>query len=283
MATKQIIALPESRKPSASDNITQWYNAKVGSSQFSETTRSHITGTVTTSNGVSFSENINAGGDGNIYSSGGLIVNVQTKTGTTFNTLNYIGSVGGISLSPFSMGQSFFTNVTANFTRNVVGFWAQINGAPTGSGDTADGCGKCKAMRVTAVYMDQSGRVRTIEMGQNGVKLLGVDWNATLTSTANSWSTMCYSAGVTNSRTIIDGKWMHVGWVINMSHHKDCGGNSKQKNCTGRIRYLTPLVSSNSDGGLYTGSPSKHQIVYPRSTWSSYNSLASGKYGIYTI
>ena len=211
------------------------------------------------------------------------MTNVQTKSSTVFNTLSYIGSVGGISLSPFSMGQSFYTNVTANFTKNVVGFWAQINGAPTGSGDTADGCGRCLSMRVTAVYMDLSGKVRTIEMAQDGFKLLGVDWNATLTNTANSWSTLSYSAGVSNSKTIINGEWLHIGWVIHMSHQKTCGGSNKQKNCTGRIRYLTPLVSSQSDGGLFTGSPSKHQIVYPSSTWSSYNSLASGEYGIYTI
>jgi hypothetical protein len=68
-----------------------------------------------------------------------------------------------------------------------------------------------------------------------------------------------------------------------MRHEKTCGGNTKQKNCTGRIRYLTPLVSSDSNGGLYFGSPNKHQVIAPRMTYSSYSSLPSNRYGIYTI
>ena len=284
MSKRQIIALPDARKPASNQSPSNWYNANIGSSRFSVTDRHHIIGGLTTTNGIYMDENINAGGSGDIYSSTGFSATVQTKTSTYFKTLHYIGNPSGISLNNPAMGQTFSTSAQANFTKRVCGFWCQINGAPIGNDSSIDdGCGKCQGIRVSGVYMDSNRRLRVIEMCGGGFKLEGATWSSTVTGTKNNWVNMSYSAGVSNSQTIFNNEYLHIGWIIQMRHEKTCGGNTKQKNCTGRIRYLTPLVSSDSNGGLYFGSPNKHQVIAPRMTYSSYSSLPSNRYGIYTI
>ena len=59
--------------------------------------------------------------------------------------------------------------------------------------------------------------------------------------------------------TIIDNNYLHIGWIFNFSHEKSCGGSNKNKNCTGRIRYLSPIVSS--DGTLSFGTATRHLVV----------------------
>lgn len=289
MATKrQVIALPDCRKPVSNQSISNWYNAKIGSSSFSKDERTHIVGGFTSTNGQYQSESINSGGSGSIYSSGGFVSSVQTKTSTVFSTLHYIGPTNGLSfsgsnLNGLTMGAVFSTSASANFTRNVVGFWCQVNGQPTGSGSEADGCGNVQSYRISAVYMDQGRGLRVMEMCEKGLKLGGHTWNTSASTSANNWENMIYSLQVSDNQRVINDEYMHIGWIINLTHEKTCGGGNKQKNCTGRVRYLTPLVSSAGDGGLFTGVPTRHQVIYPYTTWSNYHGLASDKYGIYTI
>lgn len=280
--------MPEARKPTTSSSITSWHNAKIGSVTFGAIQRSHIIGSFQTTNGTTQSENINAGGAGDIYASPtGFYANVQTKTSTVFSTLHFIGATDGLSVSSgkisnLTMGTRMSSSIQGQFTRNVVGFWCEVNGSPTGSGDEADGCGKCKSLRVSAVYIDSDDRIRVMDMcAASGVtRILNRSWNSQL---SQSWEGMSYSLSPSNSQTVVQGGWMHIGWILNMTHEKTCGGGQKQKNCTGRIRYLTPLVSSYTDGRLYTGSPSRHQVMIPRMTLQNLRGLPSNRHAIYAI
>lgn len=280
MASKhQVIALPDARVPNSGDNPTNWYSSGAGQVNYSRPNRSHIVGSFTSSNGQTQSENVNSGASGEIYKSGGFLANVQTKTSTTFSTLHYIGPTDGINLSGLAMGQTFSTSAKALFTRNVVGFRAQVSGAPTGSGSEGDGCGKCASFRVSAVYMDQNRRLRVMEMCQKGTKIFGQTWNSQLPT---NWVSMAYSLVSSDRSIVINNEYLHMGWVLNLTHKKTCGGGTKQKNCTGRMRYLTPLVTSSSSG-FSTGAPLRHQVLNPYITWSEFNSLPSNKHAIHTL
>ena len=84
--------------------------------------------------------------------------------------------------------------------------------------------------------------------------MFGHTWDS---SAGTDWYAMSYYSK--SMRTILDNNYLHIGWIFNFSHERTCGGGGKQKNCTGRIRYLTPIVSS--DGTLSFGAATRHQVV----------------------
>jgi len=283
MTKKRVIALQTARKPTSSSDILTWIPG--GPAEVSATSRTHIVGTYTSSNGYSAGENINPGGSGNIYtSSEGFSSNVQTKTNTQFYSLHFIGNNSGLTSGSNITGSSFLgktasTSISGNWTKTVVGFYCQISRKPSGSGDSADGCGRTKTFRICAVYLDTNRQIRIMDMCEGGSKILGHTWNTEPSGTG--WYDMAYFV---NDRTsVISGGWRHLGWIINFTHYKNCGGNQQQKNCTGRVRYLTPLVSNTSDGGLFTGPTALHTVVPARNSWSVHTGLASNKYSILTV
>ena len=117
-----------------------------------------------------------------------------------------------------------------------------------------------------------------MDMCQGGTKILGHTWN---TRPGGTWKDMAYF--VNDRASIINGGWMHLGWTLNFTHYKDCGGATKQKNCTANVRYLTPLVSNISDGGLFTGPTNLHTVVPARNGWSVHTGLPSNRYSILTV
>ena len=59
--------------------------------------------------------------------------------------------------------------------------------------------------------------------------------------------------------------WWLIGWNIELEHKRFCGGTSKK--CTGRVRYLQPLISRDSNGPLYTGTPDRYAVVGMYREW----------------
>lgn len=267
--TVKIVKLPEGRKPTSSSDVRRW-----GGDGFpretNKTNRTHIVGSYTSSNGQFSDETTNPGGTGNIYtSSDGFQANVQTKTSTIFYSQHYIGdpNIGALSggnITGSSLIGSSATSAQANWMKNVKGFVCEVSSNPTGSGDVADGCGRVETVRISGVFADSNGKVRVYDMCAGGQKITGYTWNTAL---GTSWQKMSYFVNSNDQLSM-----SLIGWIIQFAHHKHCGGGSKQKNCTGRVRYLTPLVSTG--GGLYTGNPEKWQIIHPVRSWSQRNTHA---------
>lgn len=215
----------------------------ISNGEYSNGGLSHVTGTTSTDNhnSKSLNETINTGRSGNIYKdSGGFYSNVQTKTSTVFKSKHFIGHLNGNSISS---GSSISTSTKSTWMRDVIGFHCECSAAPTGSGSEADGCGRVDNMRVCGVYADSSNKVRILEMTAGGVKLGSHVYD---TNPSTSWQKFSYKLDSTDAKKVIDGAWMFYGWLIRFEHKKTCGGGQKQKNCTGRIRYMRPIVSTSS-------------------------------------
>jgi hypothetical protein len=268
--TVKIAKLPEARKPTSSSNVRYW-----GGDGFpretNKTNRTHIVGSYSSSNGQSSNETINATNNGgNIYtSSDGFQATVQTKTSTIFYSQHYIGdpNIGALSggnITGSSLIGSHATSTQASWMRNVKGFVCEVSSTPIGTGDVADGCGRVESIRISGVFADSQGKVRVYDMCAGGAKITGYTWNTALGS---GWQTMSYYVHSNDQLNM-----SLMGWIVQFSHHKYCGGGTKQKNCTGRVRYLTPLVSIG--GGLYTSAPDKWQIIHPVRSWSQRNTHA---------
>ena len=282
MTTKRVVALQTARKPTTSSDISKWIPG--GPAEVSATNRTHIVGNYTSSNGINIGENTNPGGGGNVYtSSSGFSSNVQTKTDNLFYSLHFIGNNSGLTSGSNITGSSLVgktadASISGNWTKTVVGFYCQVSDKSAGSGSEADGCGTATTFRISAVYLDANRRVRIMDMCQGGTKILGHTWN---TRPGPTWKDMAYF--VNDRASVINGGWMHLGWTLNFTHYKACGGTTKQKNCTANVRYLTPLVSNISDGGLFTGPTNLHTVVPARNSWSVHTGLPSDRYSILTV
>ena len=282
MTEQRVVTLQTARKPTTSSDISTWIPG--GPAEVSATSRTHIEGNYTSSNGINIGENINPGGSGNIYtSSSGFSSNVNTKLISNYFSLHFIGNNSGLTSGSNITGSSLVgktasTSISGNWTKTVVGFYCQVSDKSAGSGSEADGCGTATTFRISAVYLDANRRVRIMDMCQGGTKILGHTWNS---RPGPTWKDMAYFAN--DRASIINGGWMHLGWTLNFTHYKACGGGPKQKNCTANVRYLTPLVSNVSDGGLYTGPTNLHTVVPARNSWSVHTGLPSNRYSILTV
>ena len=282
MTEQRVVTLQTARKPTTSSDISKWIPG--GPAEVSATSRTHIEGNYTSSNGINIGENINPGGSGNIYtSSSGFSSNVNTKLISNYFSLHFIGNNSGLTSGSNITGSSLVgktasTSISGNWTKTVVGFYCQVSDKSAGSGSEADGCGTATTFRISAVYLDANRRVRIMDMCQGGTKILGHTWNS---RPGPTWKDM---ANFVNDRaSIINGGWMHLGWTLNFTHNKTGGGPPNFKNCTANVRYLTPLVSNISDGGLYTGPTNLHTVVPARNSWSVHTGLPSNRYSILTV
>lgn len=251
---------------------TSWPGASGTKAKFSDGTRTHLSGNTSTDNGKTLGENINAGGSGNIYtSSDGFYSNVQTKTSTIFYSKHFIGHKNGNTISK---GSSISSSTKSSWMEDVIGFHCEISTRPAGSGSEADGCGKVDQFRIAAVYADNSSKVRIMEMTQGGTAYSSQKYNS---SPGTGWKALSYGLSQTDSTKVINEHWRLYGWIVEYTHKKTCGGGSKQKNCSGRIRYMRPLVSptgSNSLGSSYTRS----QLIYTiETTLSTAKSSSTAK------
>ena len=254
-----LITLPHKYK-SGSKSADSWPGTST-SAKFSNDDRSHLSGSTKTDNSSqkSLGENTNPGGGGSIYtnSSDGFNCTVYTKTTSDFYSKHFIGDKNGTSISS---GSSISVTTKSSWLKDVVGFHCEISAKPkSGSSSESDGMGVVQQFRICAVYADSSKKVRILEMTSGGTKLSSQSYNS---SPGSGWKVLSYALSQTDSMKVVNGNWRFYGWVVEMYHKKTGGGGNKYKNCTGRIRYMRPLISSNGSNGLSTSSASEHILVY---------------------
>ncbi len=253
---------------------TSWPGGSGTTATFSNTSRANLGGSTSTDNGQTLSSSIDPGGSGSIYSTSGFESNVQTKTTGYFYSKHFIGHKNGNSIIK---GSQILSSTQSTWTQNVIGFHCEISAKPTGSGSESDGCGEVNQFRVCAVYSDSSSKVRIMEMTKPGIKISSQGFQST---PGTSWTKFSYSLSSSDASKVINGGWYLYGWIFEFRHQKTCGGGSKQKNCTGRLRYMRPLVSKS--GSLGSGY-SEHQIILASNvTLSTVKSGSAGK-GIRTL
>ena len=258
----RLITLPNKQTPPESVPVAQWTPG--GTVEYSDITIVDLTGSVTCENDYTIGAKTTDGGrGGDIYtSSGGFTCNVYTKSTDDFYTNTYIGStdipggnnsfVNGNTL----VGSKVKNTTMANWTKNVKGFVCEVSSSPVGSGDASDGSGTVESMGVSAVYADSSGAIKVFEMNNRGTKIFGHTQNS---RPPGSWTKMCY---VVNSNASLG--LYHMGWIVSFHHKKFQGGATKSKNCTGRIRYLQPIISST---GGFQNVASEHQLLMRKRKW----------------
>lgn len=275
-STQEIITLPDKQMISSGGSVKDWSNLVT----YHSTTRTHIVGTTESTDGYSFGENINTGTvGGNPYTdSDGFYATVNTSSSSKYYSQHFIGNNSGLTSSgsivqPFADKQ-VSTSYTAGHIRNVVGFVCEISSKPTsGSSSENDGCGRAYGFRIAGVYLNTSRKIRIMDLCEGGTKVFGHSWNS---SADQNWYGMSYYSK--SMSTIIDNNYLHIGWIFNFSHERTCGGGGKQKNCTARIRYLSPIVSS--DGTLSFTEAAKHQVV---PAVQAYSDVAGNNYKIRTF
>jgi phage anti-repressor protein len=246
----QLVALPDQRKPSSNTKPNAWF-VHNGTFKWTGDSRSEV-GKITTSTGHGFQANHNVGVQGSIYaSSKGFSARVNSKNEQDYNTYHYLGMAGGLTLSDLKPGQTASGSNKACYLRDVTGFFCEVNGKPTidgdygGTGDAAnDNCGRAKNLRVFGIYIDSNKKTHIYQMTDRGRKVQSnwLDWNKEL---PNSWVQFGYLLPSSDAQQVIDKKLMLMAWVVAFTHKKVCG--NKAKNMTGRIRYMTPLITSDPD------------------------------------
>jgi len=260
----RLITLPIEQKPKSDSNVKMWMPG--GSVVTNPHDRLHISGNWKTTNGYQIGENINATWQGgNIYTdSAGWKATVQSKKEDDYYSNHWIAD----SNVPFKSGSTIaggsllnstiYGDTKGSWTKGVDGFICEVCCLPDGSGDAADGCGKVMSMSVSGVFADDYGKIKVYEMTNGGNRVTGQDHNSTL---SKSWTTMSYTSKSTAARSLF-----HMGWIISFHHKKTCGGNKVQKNMTGRVRYLQPLISHGS--GLSQSPATKQALIEKPRKWS---------------
>ena len=251
-----LITLPNKYK-NTSSKPDSWPGTTT-SSYFSRHDRAHLSGTTTTDNSSSKSldENVDPGRSGSIYADAdGFNANVSTKTTKDFYSKHFVGHKKSNTISS---GSSVSDDTQSTWLRDVVGFHCEISAAPNGTGSAADGCGTIQEFRICGVYADSSKKVRILEMTSGGTKLSSHAYNS---SPGQSWKILSYALSQTDSMKVVNGGWLFYGWIVRMHHKKTCGGGTVTKNCTGRVRYMRPLISDSGSNGLST-STSEKILVY---------------------
>lgn len=263
----RLITLPIEQRPTSSSGVKMWMPG--GSYPTNPTGRLHISGDWTTSNGYSMGENIDASSQaGNIYTdSAGWKATVQSKQTSNYYSQHWIADVNvpfksGTTISGGSLiGATINASTKGSWTKGVDGFICEVCDLPDGSGSEADGCGKIMSMSISGVFVDGDAKIRVYEMTNGGTRVTGQDHNSELTA---NWTIMSYYTKSTAPRGLF-----HMGWIISFNHKKTCGGNNAQKNMTGRVRYLQPLISHGGSGS--TAAATKHALMEKPRAWSDRN------------
>lgn len=264
----RLITIPDSRKPSSSSEVRLWTPG--GPGEITNTERTHVVGSYTSSNGYNSGENTNPSTGGNIYtSSSGFYATVNTSKSNDFYTHSFIGSASNSNYSSGNLygsgliGSGVYNGATSSWTKGVKGFVCEVsNDPPSGGGSANDGCGSVNTFRISGVFVDSNGKIRIYDMTAGGTKVFGHTWN---TRPSNGWNKMCYYCNSNDQLSMY-----HLGWIIAFTHKKVCGGGTVQKNCKGAVRYLQPMVAENH-GGLYTSATNKWQIIEGSRRWDARN------------
>ena len=206
---------------------------------FTRSAQSHLSGTTTTDNGRTLEETIDCRREGSIYDDpNGFLANVQTKTSTTFKSKHFIGHLNG---NEIKSGVTLYLNTQSAWVVDVVGFHCEYNSAPIGSGNEADACGRVDKVRICGVYADQNNKCRIMEMTSgSGQQISDAAWNSYV---GTEWRPFSYMLERNNGLTVINNGWLLYGWIVYFEHKKTCGGGTIQKNCTGRLRHLRPIIT----------------------------------------
>jgi hypothetical protein len=265
----QLVTLPDQRTPTSSISAPNNWMGHDGTIKWTPDSRSHVS-KITSSQGGSESGSMDVGVNGSIYaSSSGFSARVASKQDQDFRTFHYFGNKGGLSLGHLNPGQTVSGGNQSCWVRDVTGFFCQVNGAPTIDGDYGtdgdsanDSCGRTKHFRVYGIYIDSSKKTHIYEYTK-GDKLLREYYTYTEYA-PNSWKNFGYKLPKRDAFKVVDQKLMLGGWCVTIVHRKTCG--NKQKNMTGRIRYMTPIINSNPE--FYSGQESGYpwQIVMPPNT-----------------
>ena len=268
----KLICFPAERKPTSSSNVQYWTSG--GPIEYILPTFKRVDGNISTHNGSTFGSNTNGDRGGNAFaSSNGFHCTVDTGTNNWFYTNTFIGDPGfsangSSSISgPNLNGSNIESSCQSSWTLGVKGFICEVSDIPYPNDGSAasDNCGGCGSFRICGVFVDTGGKVRVIDMCEKGSKITGHTWNTRPSD--RGWKTMSYYVNNSNDQL----SWYHVGWVIQMEHHRYCGG--KTKHCTGRVRYLQPLVSRD-DGGLYAGNVERWMVCGRGRDWRDRNNGA---------
>ena len=265
----ELVVVPDQRIPSENNPPNNWLSHD-GTVKWTPDNRTHVS-TITESNGRALSSTTDVGIQGSIYaSSKGFSARLASSDTSDFRTLHFFGDTGGLSFGNLNPGQTVSGGNESCWLRDVTGFFCEINGSSTinndygGSGDSAnDGCGLVRHIRVYGVYIDSQRKTHIFEM-TSGEKLQGIFHNYT-DNVPGRWVKFGYRLTDTDAEKVINKKLMLGGWCVHALHKKTCGGGNKSKNMTFRLRYMTPVVTSDrfnySVGGNYPW-----QIAMPPNT-----------------
>lgn len=271
----KIIAFPAERKPTSSSNVQYWTSG--GPVEYILPTACRINGTYRSYNGYNTQDNFDATREGNIFaSSEGFKSVVYTSSDSQRYSQHFIGNPGigaynGSEISGPSIDGSYVeNNATSSWIQGVKGFICEVSDIPwpNDGSSAADGCGGCNQFRISGVFIEPNGRTRVIDMCAGGTKITGHTWNTRPSS--RGWFTMSYYCSTFNEML----NWYLIGWAINFGHKRFCGGGGKNKHCTGRIRYLQPLISKENGGPLYTGTPDRYAVCGRGRNWTYRNNGA---------
>tara|TARA_Y100000768_G_scaffold32973_1_gene21638 strand:+ start:5126 stop:6001 length:876 start_codon:yes stop_codon:yes gene_type:complete len=290
MATskKEILMWPDCLAPSSDQVVKDWQPGS-GLQIYGDTTSTNIAGTVTCDNetNTDFGQTVRTEGKSQPYTEEGGHKSTRTTKGRDkVWSSHWIGSTLGLSLNsdgnvigPDLKTATISSAYQASFLRRVVGFVCEISSAPDGTGNSADGSGRCEKWNISANYVNSSGQVKVYNMCEAGIKIEGHTYNSTATNTWH-WYLMSYKLKEADRIRVIDQDLRHIGWSIQYLHHKFTGGDTKSKYCTGRVRYLQPLVGDKNFPAS-SPNPPRFQIQASRyTTWM--DAQINGKEKIYT-
>ena len=252
---ERLLSWPDGAIPEEGQDTREWVPDRLLVAYGAETTTT-ISGTVTCDNvfkEVDFGQTVRPGADGNVYNNAfGHRSTRTTKGRDKVWSSHWIGRTNGLPLNSDGnvIGPDLKTAVIdsvyqSSFMRHVVGFICDISSAPDGSGDSADGSGRCEKWNISANYVNPKGEVKIFNMCEAGEYIAGHKFNSIASNTWN-WYMMSYRLHTKDREIIVDQDLRHIGWCIQYLHHKYTGGDSKSKYCTGRVRYLQPLVGDAS-------------------------------------
>lgn len=253
--TRQVLSWPDGAIPEEGQVTQKWMGDRLLNRYGSQTT-TVISGTVKCDNvykECEFGQTIRPGADGNIYNnSNGHKSTRTTKGRDKVWSSHWIGNTDGLSLNsdgnvigPDLKNAVISSSYQCSFMRNVVGFICDISSIPDGSGNGADGSGRCEKWNISANYVNPKGEVKVYNMCEAGEYIAGHKYNSA-TSNAWTWYMMSYRLHTKDREQVVNQDLRHIGWCIQYLHHKYTGGDSKSKYCTGRVRYLQPLVGDAS-------------------------------------
>ena len=251
----EIVMWADCKIPTSSTVAKDWTpNSKL--QDYGNIQSSNISGTVQCDNvfkGVEFGQSVRTEGKGQPYTQEAGHKSTRTTKGRDKQwSSHWIGSTEGIPSNSDGnvLGADLKTaviptNYQASFLRRVVGFVCDISSKPDGDGASGDGSGRCEKWNISANYVNPKGEVKVYNMCEAGEYIAGHKFNS-ITSNTWNWYMMSYRLHTRDREQVIDQDLRHIGWCIQYLHHKYTGGDSKSKYCTGRVRYLQPLVGGKS-------------------------------------